>query len=92
MFDNDAEEGHLELVTGHEAFLVLSGAQVCYPTGGQADAGRDFAARARLAAAAPVFRLRRRRDLEALNAAGALLTQRLRERCESLPKSKTWLG
>jgi hypothetical protein len=73
VFDETAEDCVLRRVTGHDAFVLLSGSHVCYSGGGEDDALRNFATRARLAAGTKLFELRRRRSLQALGRALELL-------------------
>lgn len=77
VFDETVEGASIQVVTGQDAFGVLSRAHVCYSVGGDEDALRNFAARERLAAATTVFRLRRRRALGTLVVATHLLEEHL---------------
>lgn len=77
VFDEAVEGAAIEPVTGQDAFTVLSSAHACYSTGGDEDTLRNFAARARLARASDVFRVRRRRALETLTLATHLLEEHL---------------
>jgi HPr Serine kinase C-terminal domain len=77
VFDDACESADLQPITGQAAFTVLSAAHVCYSTGGDEEALRNFAARARLAQSTKVLRLRRGRSLETLACAARLLGERL---------------
>jgi hypothetical protein len=80
VFDDNVEVAEIQPVTGHDAFRVLSSAHVCFSTGGQDDALRNFAARARLGGATRVFRVRRPRVLQALETVAQLLAARFSSR------------
>jgi hypothetical protein len=81
-FDESVAEAEMRPVTGGDAFEVLSFSHVCYSTGGDEDSLRNFRARARLAGATRVFRLRRRRTLQTLGMAAELLAKGLSIACE----------
>jgi hypothetical protein len=76
VFDDSIDGVDLRPLRGQDAFLVLSKAQVCYPTGGDAEALRDLESRARLGGAARVFRLRRARKFDTLAAMAAAVSRR----------------
>jgi serine kinase of HPr protein (carbohydrate metabolism regulator) len=65
-FDEEERSLSLERLTGQKKFEVLSRAQVCYSDFEDADTVRNLQARADLAMAVPVLRLRRVRSLGAL--------------------------
>jgi hypothetical protein len=77
-FDDSIEGVAIDPVGGQDKFLILSHAHVCYPTSEEGEPLRNLAARARLAASAPLYRLRRRRSLAALALTGRALADRLR--------------
>jgi len=76
VFDDSVDRVDLQPLRGQDAFLVLSKAHVCYPTDRDAEALRDLESRARLGRAGRIFRLRRRRKFDTLDAIAAVVGQR----------------
>jgi hypothetical protein len=66
LFDDSLAEPEITRLRGVDTFVVLSGAHVCYAMENKVEAPAQLVARARLADAVPVFRLRRPRRLDAL--------------------------
>jgi hypothetical protein len=79
VFDESIDVVDLRELSGQEAFLLLSKAHICYPTGSGAEAVRDLESRARLGGAVPAFRLRRPRRLDMLDALERVVASRLHD-------------
>jgi hypothetical protein len=77
VFDESTGTPKFQPVAGHEAFMVLSRAHVCYSAGSDNEILRSLSARARVAGATTVCRLQRPRNLEALRPAVQLLEESL---------------
>lgn len=77
VFDEKLAGPDLREVRGRDVFTILSSAHVCYSIGGDEEALRNFAVRARLAEATRVFQLRRPRTFETLMRSTLLLKERL---------------
>jgi hypothetical protein len=74
VFDESLDRLDLQPMSGQEAFLLLSRAQICYPTGAEGEVIRDLESRARLGRAARAFRLRRPRRFDTLEAVEQVLS------------------
>jgi hypothetical protein len=73
LFDDTTDEVTLEPLSGQEQFLVLSRTHVCYTSRREEGAVRHLAARADLARAVPMFRLRRPRSFDSFDTTASLL-------------------
>jgi hypothetical protein len=67
----------LQPMRGHEAFVALSLAHVCFPQGRDDDALRNLEARFEFVRHTQLLKLRRRRSLKTVNRACDILAQRL---------------
>jgi hypothetical protein len=86
-FDDSVEGIEIDPAGGQDKFLILSHAHVCYSTAEEREPLQNLATRARLAAATPVFRLRRRQSLDSLTLIGGALAGCLRSLSD--PESST---